>query len=76
MPSTVSRLRSDLNSLTQRLGVLVQELPIKWLERSGGGVVIIAPEYYWGEPSAEQLNAQLAIKRDFALPRGLISRRP
>ena len=65
MPSTVSRLRSDLNSLTQRLGDLVQELPIKWLDRSGSGVVIIAPEYYWGEPSAEQLNAQLAIKRDY-----------
>ena len=29
------------------------------------GGVIIAPEYYWGEPSAEQLNAQLAIKRDY-----------
>ena len=65
MPSTVSRLRSDLNSLTQRLGDFVQELPIKQLDRYGGGVVIIAPEYYWGEPSAEQLNTQLAIKRDY-----------
>ena len=65
MPSTVSRLRSDLNSLTQRLAALVEELPIKRLDRYGGGVVIIAPEYYWGEPSAEQLNAQLAIKRDY-----------
>ena len=65
MPSTASRLRSDLNSLTQRLAALVEELPIKRLDRYGGGVVIIAPEYYWGEPSAEQLNAQLAIKRDY-----------
>ncbi len=65
MPSTVSRLRSDLKSLTQRLGALVQELPIKRLDRYGGGVVIVAPEYYWDEPSAEQLNTQLAIKRDY-----------
>ena len=57
MPSTVSRLRSDLNSLTQRLEAFVEALPIKRLDRYGGGVVIIAPEYYWGEPSAEQLNA-------------------
>ena len=48
MPSTVSRLRSDLNSLTQRLEALVEALPIKRLDRYGGGVVIIAPEYYWG----------------------------
>ena len=65
MPSTVSRLRSDLTSLTQRLGALVQELPIKRLDRYGGGLVIIAPEYYWGKPSVEQLNTQLAIKRDY-----------
>ena len=65
MPSTVSRLRSDLNSLTQGLGAFVQELPLKRLDRYGGGVLIIAPEYYWGEPSAEQFNTQLAIKRDY-----------
>ena len=28
-------------------------------------MVIVAPEYYWDEPSAEQLNTQLAIKRDY-----------
>ena len=65
MSSTVSRLRSDLHSLTQELGALVRELPIKWLDRSGDGVVIIAPEYYWGELSAEQVNTQLTIKRDY-----------
>ena len=61
----MSRLRSDLKSLTQRLGALVQELPIKQLDRTGGGVVILAPKYYWGKLSAEQLNTQLAIKRDY-----------
>ena len=65
MPSTVSRLRADLCSLTQRLEAFVQELPIKQLDRYGDSVLILAPRYYWGEPSAEQLNTQLAIKRDY-----------
>ena len=49
MPSTASRLKSDLNSLTERLADLVRELPVEWLNPYGGGVTIIAPEYYWGE---------------------------
>ena len=65
MPSTASRLKSDLNSLTERLADLVRELPVEWLDTHGGGFTIIAPEYYWGEASAEQLKAQLAIKRDY-----------
>ena len=65
MSSTVSRLRSDLHSITGELEALIQELPVKWLDRSGDGVVIIAPEYYWGELSAKQMNTQLAIKRDY-----------
>ena len=65
MASTASRLRSDLTLLTQRLGTLVEQLPVKYLDRNGGGVSIIAPEYYWGDLSAKQLNTQLAIKRDY-----------
>ena len=65
MASTASRLRSDLTCLTQKLVDLVQELPVKRLERFGAGIAIIAPEYYWDELSDEQLNAQLAIKRDY-----------
>ena len=65
MPSTASRLQSDLNSLTESLAGLIRELPVEWLGSDGGGVIIIAPEYYWGKASAEQLKAQLAIKRDY-----------
>ncbi len=65
MASTASRLRSDLTCLTQELVALVQELPVKRLERFGAGIAIIAPEYYWGELSDEQLNAQLALKREY-----------
>ena len=65
MPSIASRLQSDLNSLTESLAGLIRELPVEWLDRHGGGVIIIAPEYYWGKASAKQLKAQLAIKRDY-----------
>ena len=65
MPSTASRLRSDLNALIERLANLIRELPVEWRDRHGGDVIIIAPDYCWGEPSAEQLNDQLAIKREY-----------
>ena len=65
MASTASRLRLDLKLLTQRLGTLVQELPVEQLERDDSVVIFVSPDYYWGELSAEQLNTQLAIKRDY-----------
>ena len=65
MSSTASRLRSDWNSLTQRLSDLVRELPIRQRSEDRPGVFIVAPDYGWGEPSAEQSNVQLSIKRDY-----------
>ena len=65
MPSTVARLQSRLHSLIERLADLIRELPVEWLDRTGGGVVFVCPEYHWGQASPEQLNAQLAIKRDY-----------
>ena len=65
MPSIASRLRSNLTSITERSADLVRDMPVECLDRNGGGVVIIAPEYYWGQASPEQLNAQIAIKRDY-----------
>ena len=63
--SVVSRLRSDLDNMTERLADLIRELPIKRRNRYGSHIVIIAPIYYWGESSSEQLNDQLAIKRNY-----------
>ncbi len=65
MSSTISRLRSDLNCLTKRLEKLVQELPVQRLDRNGDGVMVVAPEYRWGEKSIEQRNVQISIKRDY-----------
>lgn len=63
--SVASRLQSDLDNLTKRLADLIRDLPIKRRNRHGNDFVIIAPNYYWGESSSEQLNSQLAIKRDY-----------
>ena len=65
MPSTASRLRSDFESLTQRVADFIRDIPIEWLDRHGGGVTLVAPDYYWGEPTDEQRNAQLTIKRGY-----------
>ncbi len=64
MPSTAARLQSDVYSITERLADLIRELPVKRFE-TGGMVVILAPDYYWGEVTAEQRHTQLAIKRDY-----------
>lgn len=65
MPSVAARLQSDLVTLTNRLADLIQELPIEYFNRYRSSVVFIGPEYYWGEATSEQLNDQLAIKRDY-----------
>ena len=65
MPSVAARLRSDLNALTDRIADLIRELPIERLNRDDSSVIFLAPDYYWGKASSEQLNAQLAIKRDY-----------
>lgn len=65
MPSTAARLQSSLHSLTERSADLIRDMPVEHFEREGSGVVFICPEYHWGQASPEQLNAQLAIKRDY-----------
>lgn len=65
MRSTASKLRNDLTGITDRLGSLIGELSAKRRNRYGNGIVFIGPEYYWDEPTSEQANQQLAIKRDY-----------
>ena len=65
MPSIASRLQSGLYAITERSADLIRDMPIAHFDRTGGGVVFICPAYYWGQASPEQLNAQLAIKRDY-----------
>lgn len=65
MPSIAARLQSDLDALTERIADLVRELSIEHFDRYSSSVVFIVPDYYWGEATSEQLNDQLAIKRDY-----------
>ena len=65
MPSVAARLQSDLEALTDRIADLIRELPIARRYKNGRSVVIIAPSYYWSGATYEQVNAQLAIKRDY-----------
>ena len=65
MPSIAARLQSDLDALTDRIADLVRELPIEHFDRDSGSVVFMDPDYCWGEATSEQLNDQLAIKRDY-----------
>ena len=63
MPSTAARLQSDVHSITERLADLIRELPVKRFETYG--MLLAAPDYCWGEATAEQRHTQLAIKRDY-----------
>ena len=65
MTSVAARLQSDLDTLTERIADLIRELPIEYLNTYSSSVIIFAPDYYWGEATSEQLNDQLAIKRDY-----------
>jgi hypothetical protein len=75
-----SRVRNRLAAVVNALAQLMRGLPVRQLERHGHGVVIIAPEYYWGDLSAEQRATQISLKRDYEpiaeLLRLLLSRAP
>ena len=63
--SIAIRLQKTLHDMTERLITLISDIPIEFMNRSGGGVVLIAPEYYWGKPSAETQNIQIKLKRQY-----------
>lgn len=51
--------------MTDRLAAVIRGVPIKYFETGGSGIIVVTPNYYWDEPTAEQQNAQLRIKRDY-----------
>ncbi len=65
MTSVTVRLQSDLEDLTERIANLIRELPIDRRNRNGRVIVVGAPDYNWRGATSEQMNAQLAIKRDY-----------
>ncbi|MCY3820763.1 MAG: PIN domain-containing protein [Gammaproteobacteria bacterium] len=65
MMTVATRLRQTLVRMTDRLGALVRDVPVSYFERETDVVVIIAPEYYWGERTVRQVAQLQAIKRDY-----------
>jgi len=65
MSSTVTQLRSTLQEMTSRLASWIRDIPVNHFNSRSRNILIVAPDYYWGEPSPEQRNAQIAIKRDY-----------
>ena len=51
--------------MTDRLAVVVAGIPVKYFNSRGGDIVIVAPNFYWEEPTPQQRNAQLVIKREY-----------
>jgi hypothetical protein len=78
--STVSRVRIRLSEVVDGLTHLIKGIPVRRSERNGGGIAFIAPDYSWGDLSAEQRAAQISLKREYEpiaeLFRLLLSRAP
>jgi hypothetical protein len=51
--------------MTDRLAAVIRGVPIKLFDNSGAICVIGRPDYYWGDPTAQQRNAQIGVKRDY-----------
>ena len=64
MESTAARLRNRLATIVGELSELIETLPVKGLERSRD-IIIVAPEYYWGELTPAQRATQLELKRNY-----------
>ena len=63
--STATRIKARLSPVVDGLAELTKTVSIRRMERGSGLVVYLAPDYYWGELSAEQRAAQLSLKRDY-----------
>jgi hypothetical protein len=71
--SVVSRLRQRLTAVVERLATIMNESPVHYFERDGGGVYFVCPQYHWGELAPAQRAAQLQIKREYETVHELIN---
>lgn len=65
MNTTAAKIRNTLHEITDQLAGLMKAIPINHLNRFHSGLVIIAPEYYWGERTPEHVNAQIELKKKY-----------
>ena len=65
MVTFASRLRSTLTLLIEDLETFIRDLGTHRIERSGSGVILVTPEFWWDELSAPQRLRQLEINRSY-----------
>ena len=61
----IKDIRSKLAKIAEDFAILLREVPISRLDCEGGGVVIIAPEFWFGDLSPEQKNRQIALVKQY-----------
>lgn len=71
--AAINRLTESLENIVADLACLASELSIKYLNNRGGNVVIIAPDHYWGDRTAEQKQRHLLIVRRYEQIREILS---
>lgn len=61
--STLSRLRAELREIEDGLAELVAISPVKWFNRDSGFVYVVGgADYYFADPSPDQLRLQVPLK--------------
>jgi len=62
---TLDKIRHLLESISEELLEIIRNVPINRMGRGNSRVIVIAPECYWGDLSAEQKNDQIRLKRKY-----------
>ena len=65
MSSTIENLRADISAIKDAFSALIATISVQYFDRYGGGIIMVAPDYYWCDRSAEQQSIQLKIKRNY-----------
>lgn len=65
MTTAAARLEAEFESLRDRLARLIRGLDVHRLGEGSGSVVLLVPDYWWDDPTPEQINEQIAIKRAY-----------
>jgi rRNA-processing protein FCF1 len=68
-----ARLSKALDTVVEDLVVLCLAIEVNYINYSGEGIVIIAPDYYWGERTPSQQHKHLNITRRYKQIGELIS---
>lgn len=65
MSTIIAKVTERLQEIADSFSILLRKIPVNRLERSGGGVVIIAPEFWFEDLSPEQKNQQIGLVKRY-----------